>query len=69
MRFEVGGGGEFEVVEGERDGQVEGVVGCFVDDDEAVFFRGKVVEVDVIFRCGEQVAELTDFGLEGCGVE
>ena len=68
-RFEVGGRGELEVVEGEGDGEVEGVVRRLVDDDEAVFLRGEVVEVDVVFRRREQVAELADFGLEGGGVE
>ena len=52
-RFEVGGCSEFKVVEGEDDGEVEGVVGCLVDDNEVVFFRCEVVEVDVIFRCGD----------------
>ncbi len=51
--LEIGGSGELEVVEGEGDGEVEGVVGCFVDDDEAVLFGGEVVEVDMVFGCGE----------------
>ena len=67
--FEIGGGGELEVVEGEGDGEVEGVVSRLVDDNEAVFFRGEIVEVDVIFGRGEEVAELADLGLEGGGVE
>ena len=67
--FEVGGCGELEVIKGEGDGEVEGVVGCFVDDDEAVLFRGEIVEIDVIFWCGEEVAKLTDFRLESCGLE
>ena len=67
--FEIGGCGELEVIEGEDDGEVEGVVGCFVDDDEAVLFRGEIVEIDVIFWCGDEVAKLTDFRLEGCGLE
>lgn len=62
-------GGELEVVQGEGDGEVEGVVGCFVDDDEVVFFGREVVEIDVVFRCGEQVAELADLRLEGGSVE
>ncbi len=67
--LEVGGGGELEVVEGEGDGEVEGVVGGFVDDDEAVLLRGEVGEVDVVLGGREEVAELADFGLEGGGVE
>ena len=67
--FEVGGRGELEVMEGEDDGEVEGVVSRFVDDDEAVLFRGEIVEIDVVFWCGEEVAQLTDFRLEGCGLE
>ena len=67
--LEVFRGGELEVVEGEGDGEVEGVVGCFVDDDEAVFFGGEVVEVDVVFGRREQVTELADLRLEGGGVE
>ena len=56
-------------MEGEGDGEVEGVVRCFVDYYEAVFFRREVVEVDVVFWCGEQVAELADLCLEGGCVE
>lgn len=67
--FEIVGRGEGEVVEGEGDGEVEGVVGGFVDDDEAVFLGAELREVDVVFRRGEQVAQLADFGLEGGGVE
>lgn len=67
--LEVGRGGEGEVVEGEGDGEVEGVVGCFVDDDEAVLFGAELREIDVVLRGGEEIAELADFGLEGGGVE
>ena len=67
--FQVGGCCDFKVVEGEDDGEVEGVVGCFVDDDEAMLFQGKIVEIDVFFWCGDEVAQLTDFRLEGCGLE
>lgn len=66
---EVGGRSELEVIKGKGDGEVEGVVGRFIYDDEAVFFRGEVVEVDTIFRRGEEVAELADFGLESDAVE
>ena len=40
-------------MEGESDGEVEAVVGGFVDDDEGVFLDGELGEVDVIFWCGD----------------
>ena len=66
---EVGRGGELEEVQGEGDGEVEAVEGGFVGDDEGVFGGAEVVEVDVVFGGGEQVALLADFGLEGGFVE
>lgn len=67
--LQVLGGGEVELVEGQGDGEVEGVVGGLVNDDEAVLFHGKVVEVDLVLRGGEQVAQLAKLGLEGGLVE
>ena len=67
--LQVAGRGELEVVQGEGDGQVEAVVGGFVDDDEAVFLGRELREVDVVFGGGEEVALLADFGLEGRFVE
>ena len=48
--FEIRGRGELEVIEGEGDGEVEGVVGRFVYDDEAVFLGREIIEIDMIFR-------------------
>ena len=53
----------------QRDGEVEGVVGGLVDDDEGVLLHGEVVEVDVVLGRGEQVAGLAQFRLEGDFVE
>ena len=66
---EVVGGGEAGEVEGEGDGEVEGVVGGFVDDDEGVLLHAEVVEVDVVFGGGEEVAGLAELGLESDFVE
>lgn len=67
--LEVLWGGDVEVVEGEGDGEVEGVEGGLVDDDEGVLFEGEVVEVDAVLGGGEEVAELAELGLEGRLVE
>jgi hypothetical protein len=52
------------VQHGERDGQVETVVRGLVDDNERVLLEAEVVEVDVVFGRGEQVAGLAELGLE-----
>ena len=51
--MEVLGSGFFEVVQGESDGEVETVVGGFVDDDEGVFLDGESREIDVVFWRGD----------------
>ena len=66
---EVGVGGEAQVVQGQRDGQVEAVEGGFVGDDEVVFLHGEGGEVDGGFGGGEEVALLAEFGEEGGVVE
>lgn len=67
--LEVGGGGDVEEEQRESDGEVEGVIGRLVDDDEAVLLHGEVVEVDDVLGGGEEVAELAHLGLEGDLVE
>lgn len=67
--LQVLGGGNVQHVERQGDGEVEGVVGGLVDDDEAVLFHGEVVEVDDVLGRGEQVAELAELGLERALVE
>lgn len=67
--LEVLGRGEAGLVESEDDGEVEGVVGGFVDDDELELVHGEVVQVDLVFGGCEQVAELAELGLEGDFVE
>lgn len=67
--LEVLGRGEVELVQGQGNGQVEGVVGGLVDDDELVLCHGEVVKVDLVLWGGEQVAQLAHFGLEGGLVE
>jgi hypothetical protein len=56
-------------VQGQSDGEIEGVVCSLVDDDESVFLQTEVVEVDVVFRGSQQVAGLAQLGLEGDFVE
>jgi len=63
--LEVGGRGLAGVEHGERDGEVEAVVGGLVDDDEGVLLEAEVVEVDVILGRSEQIASLAKLGLEG----
>jgi hypothetical protein len=62
--LEVLGRGFAGVEHGERDGQVEAVVCGLVDNDEGVLLEAEVVEVDVVFGRGEQVAGLAELGLE-----
>lgn len=61
--------GELKEVEGESDGEIEAVVGGFVDDDEGVFAQREFAQVDVVLGGCEQVGQLAHFGLEGDGVE
>lgn len=63
--LEVGGRGLASVEHGERNREVEAVVCGLVDDDEGVLLEAEVVKVDVVLGCGEQVAGLSELGLEG----
>jgi hypothetical protein len=45
-------------VHGQCDGEIKGVEGCFISDDEGVFFEGEFGEVDCVFRGGEEVQKL-----------
>jgi hypothetical protein len=54
-----------QVVHGQSDGQVEAVVGSLVGDNEHVLLHREVVQVDVVLRGGDQIAELTQFSLPG----
>jgi hypothetical protein len=56
-------------VQSQSDGEIEGVVCSLVDNDESVFLQTEVVEVDVVFRGGQQIASLAQLGLEGDFVE
>jgi len=56
-------------VQREGDGEVKGVIGGFVDDDEAVFGGAEAGQVDVVLGRGEEVAQLAQLGLEGDLVE
>lgn len=67
--LEVAGGRELKVVEGQSNGEVEAVVRGFIGDDEHILFQGEVVEVDLVFGGGDQVAQLAQFGLPGDLVE
>jgi len=62
--LEVGGRGLAGVEHGEGNGEVEAVVCGLVDDDEGVLLEAEVVEVDVVFGCGEKIAGLAKLGLE-----
>lgn len=56
-------------VHGEGDGEVEGVVGGLVADDEGVLLNGETGEIDIILGSGDQVQELAQLGLVGGLVE
>lgn len=58
-------GRDLQVVHGQSDGQVEAVVGSLVGDDEHVLLHREVVQVDVVLRGGDQIAELTQLSLPG----
>jgi hypothetical protein len=67
--LQVLGRGGADVVEGQGDREVEGVVGRLVDDDEGELVEAKVVEIHVVFWGGQEVAQLAALGLEGDFVE
>ena len=48
--------GQLEIVQRERDGQVEAVEGGFVDDDELMLAERELAQVDVVLGRREQVA-------------
>lgn len=54
---------------GEGDGEVEGVVGGLVTDNEGVLFDREAVKINIILRGGDQIQELSQFGLVGGLVE
>ena len=49
--------------------EVERVISCFVNDDEAVLCHREVVQIDLVLRRSEQIAQLTNLGLERNFVE
>ncbi|KAB8360673.1 hypothetical protein FH972_024410 [Carpinus fangiana] len=67
--LEVGFCGQLSVVQGQGDRQIEGVEGGLVVHDEGVLLQAEVVEVDVIFGSGQEIAGLAALGLEGDFVE
>lgn len=66
---QVVGGRKLKVVQRQRDGQVEAVVGRLVGHDEHVLVHGEVVQVDVVLGRGDQVAQLAQLRLPGDLVE
>lgn len=56
-------------MQGKRDGEVEGVVRGLVDDDEGVLGHAEVVQIDIVLRRGDEVAQLAQLGLPGDFVE
>lgn len=54
---------------GEGDGEVEGVVGGLVADDEGVLFNGEAGEINIILGGSDQVQKLAQLGLVGSLVE
>lgn len=67
--LEVLGGCELKVVERQGNGEVEAVVSGLVGNNEHVLFQGEVVEVDLVFGGGNQIAQLAQLGLPGDLVE
>lgn len=66
---EVLGGSKLEVVEGQGNREIEAVVGGLVGDNEHILLHGEVVEVDLVFGRGDQVAQLAQLSLPGGLVE
>lgn len=54
---------------GQGDGEVEGVVGGLVLDDEGVLLDRELVQVNVVLGGSDQVQELAELGLVGGLVE
>lgn len=54
--LEVIRGGKVELVESESDGEVEGVIGGLVNDNEAVLVHGKVVKVNFVLGSSKKIA-------------
>lgn len=67
--LEVLGAGSANVVQRQGNGEVEGVVGGLVDDNESELVEAEVVEVDVVLGGSQEVAQLAALGLEGDLVE
>ena len=51
-------------MQGKSNWEIKAVVGGFVDYDESKFVDAEVVEVDVVFRRGDEIAQLAVFGLK-----
>ncbi len=54
-----------ELVESERDWEVEGIVCSLVDNNELVFLHAEVVQINLILWRSQEVAGLSQLGLEG----
>lgn len=67
--LEVLRGGTLQVQQRQGDGQVEAVVGGLIGDNEHVLVHREVVQVNVVLRGGDQIAQLTQLGLPGSLVE
>ena len=63
------GSGKLEVVQRQRNGEVETVVCRLIGDNEHVLVHGEVVEVDIVLGSCNQVAQLAQFRLPGDLVE
>jgi hypothetical protein len=50
-------------VHGQSDGEIKGVKGRFIRDDERMFFEGEFREIDRVFRGGEEIEKLAQFSL------
>jgi hypothetical protein len=48
---------------GQSDGEIKGVKGRFIRDDERMFFEGEFREIDRVFRGGEEIEKLAQFSL------
>lgn len=59
------GSGKLEVVQRQRNGEVETVVCRLIGDNEHVLVHGEVVEADIVLGSCNQVAQLAQFRLPG----
>jgi len=61
--------GALEIHHSQGDGKIEAVISRLVGDNKHVLLHREIIQVDVVLRGGDQIAQLTQLGLPGSLVE